>query len=121
MKHAMMIDSPQALMRSRYEAFVREDWKYIADTSVHQTIEELSSSPHLTWLKLDVLKAYENIVEFKAYYKYKDTLEVLHEKSTFIQVDNVWKYKDGELYPSGILSNEACPCGSGKKFKKCCK
>ena len=116
----MNIDTPEKLMRSRYEAFVNEDWQYIADTSLHQTVEELSDSAPVTWLKLDVVKSYDNIVEFKAYYKIDKTIEVLHEKSTFIQVDNVWKYKDGTLYPSKILSNEPCPCGSGKKFKKCC-
>ena len=115
-----MINTPQELMRSRYDAFVREDWQYIADTSLHQTIEELSNSVTITWLKLDVLKAYDNIVEFKAYYKLDEVIEVLHEKSTFVQVDNVWKYQDGELFTSKIHKNEACPCGSGKKYKRCC-
>ena len=108
-------------MRSRYDAFAREDWNYIAETSLHQSVEELSASPSLTWLKLEVLQAYENIVEFKAYYKLHQGIEVLHEKSTFIKVDDTWKYQDGELYPSQILSNEPCPCGSAKKYKKCCK
>ena len=117
----MNITTPEELMRSRYDVFSREDWKYIADTSLHQTVEELSSSPHITWLKLDVLQTYDNIVEFKAYYKVNKTIEVLHEKSTFVLSDNAWKYQDGELYPSQILSNEPCPCGSAKKYKKCCK
>lgn len=116
----MKINTPEELMRSRYEAFVKEDWQYIADTSMHQSIEELSDSGPITWLKLEVLKSYENIVEFKAYYKIDDTIEVLHEKSTFIKVNDIWKYQDGVLYPSKILSKEECPCGSGKKFKKCC-
>lgn len=116
----MQNNTPEKLMRSRYDAFVKEDWQYIADTSLHQTIEELSNSEPITWLKLEVLKAYDDIVEFKAYYKLNDTVELLHEKSTFIQVDGSWKYQDGILYPSKILSNEVCPCGSGKKFKKCC-
>lgn len=117
----MNINTPEALMRSRYDAFCRQDWKYIAETSLHQTEEELSSSPSPTWLKLDVLNAYDNIVEFKAYYKLGREIEVLHEKSTFVKINDTWKYKDGELYPSKILSNEPCPCGSAKKYKKCCK
>ncbi|MFT5661083.1 MAG: SEC-C motif-containing protein [Sulfurimonas sp.] len=116
----MNVNTPEELMRSRYDAFIREDWQYIANTSINQTIEELSTSPSLTWLKLDVIKAYDNVVEFKAYYKHENIIEVLHEKSTFIRVDNVWKYQDGTLYPSKINSNDLCPCGSGKKFKKCC-
>jgi len=115
----MDMHTPEKLMRSRYDAFVREDWQYIVDTSLYQTLQELSTSPSLSWIKLDVLKAYENIVEFKAYYKHENTMEVLHEKSTFIKVDNIWKYQGGILYPSQINSNELCPCGSGKKFKRC--
>ena len=41
-------------------------------------------------------------------------------KSSFIKEDGTWKYLDGELYNSKIERNESCPCGSGKKFKKCC-
>lgn len=118
-KTTMDINTPEKLMRSRYEAFVREDWQYIANTSINQTIEELSTSPSLTWLKLDVLKAYDNIVEFKAYYIQGQDIEVLHEKSTFIKLGNVWKYQGGTLYPCKIHSNELCPCGSKKKFKRC--
>lgn len=112
--------NPQELMRSRYEAFVREDWKYIANTSTKQTVEDLQVSPPMEWLKLDVLDSYENIVEFKAYYRVKNKIEVLHEKSFFVQIDGIWKYEDGVLYNSKIQRNENCPCGSGKKFKKCC-
>lgn len=117
----MKIDTPEKLMRSRYDAFVKEDWKYIAETSLHQTLEELSSSTPVTWIKLEVLKAYDDIVEFKAYYKVNEKIELLHERSNFVKINNEWKYKDGTLFPTEILSNDPCPCGSGKKFKKCCK
>lgn len=112
--------TPKDLMISRYDAFVREDWKYIAQTSIHQTEKELQHSPPMQWLKLEVINDYDNFVEFKAYYKINNTLEVLHEKSTFIQVNSEWKYQDGKLFTSKILRNEPCPCGSSKKFKKCC-
>ncbi len=112
--------NPEELMRSRYDAFVKEDWAYIAKTSISQTIGELSHSSPIQWLKLDVIDAYDDIVEFKAYYKENDKIYVLHEKSKFIKDDGMWKYKDGELYNSKIERNETCPCGSGKKFKKCC-
>lgn len=116
----MIINTPEELMRSRYDAFVKKDWQYIADTSVNQTLEDLSESSPISWLKLDVINAYADVVEFKAFYKINDKIEVLHEKSNFIKVDGKWKYKDGELYESKISRNEECPCGSGKKYKKCC-
>ena len=112
--------TPKELMISRYEAFVKKDWAYLVTTSTHQTLEELSSPTTIEWLKLEVLDAYDDIVEFKAYFRDNASLGVLHEKSKFVQVDGEWKYDDGELFNSKIERNEPCPCGSGKKFKKCC-
>ena len=112
--------NPKELMMSRYEAFVKEDWNYLVETSLHQTFEELNHPTTIEWLKLDIIKVHNDTVEFKAYYKDKEQVQVLHEKSNFVLVDGVWKYKDGELYNSKIQRNEPCPCGSRKKFKKCC-
>ena len=112
--------SPKELMKSRYDAFVRQDWNYLVKTSTNQTLEELSGASNIKWLKLNIINSYDNIVEFKAYYKENNKTDVLHEKSTFIQENGMWKYQDGELYNSKIERNEPCPCGSGKKFKRCC-
>ena len=112
--------SPKELMISRYEAFVRKDWEYLSKTAINQSVEELSQPSNIEWLKLDVLDAYDNIVEFKAYYREYGEMGVLHEKSSFVKIDDAWKYQDGELFSSKIERNESCPCGSGKKFKKCC-
>ncbi len=115
---------PEELMRSRYTAYVLGHGRYLVDSCVNRyeedvrLIEEFSNS--VQWFKLDVLNSFQNKVEFKAYYKDKDGIKVLHEKSSFVEEDGVWKYKDGELYNSKVQRNENCPCGSGKKFKKCC-
>ncbi|MBN2815700.1 MAG: SEC-C domain-containing protein [Campylobacterales bacterium] len=118
--------TPEELMRSRYSAYVRGDAKYLLFTTVKENryeddlelIEEFATK--VEWLKLDVLNAIEDTVEFKAYYKDVQSIQLLHEKSNFIKEDGLWKYKDGELYKTKIERNEACPCGSGKKYKKCC-
>ena len=115
--------TPKELMISRYEAFVKEDWVYIAKTSINQTLEELRASTPIEWLKLDVVDAYDDIVEFKAYYRdsfENSKIHLFHEKSQFVKIDNEWKYLDGTLYKTSIQRNEICPCGSGKKYKKCC-
>lgn len=114
------MQTPKELMQSRYEAFASRDWSYLVRTSTHQTLEELQDSPPIEWLKLEVINAFKNIVEFKAYYKMNEKIELLHEKSTFIEVDGDWKYHSGELLNTQISKNESCPCGSGKKFKRCC-
>jgi len=112
--------TPKELMISRYEAFVKKDWDYLAATSTTQTKEELASMPELEWLQLKIIDAYDTTVEFKAYYKENGKVGLLHEKSYFIQQNGQWKYKDGELFNTKIQRNEPCPCKSGKKFKQCC-
>ncbi|MDA7817596.1 YchJ family metal-binding protein [Sulfurimonas sp.] len=120
------ISTPEELMRSRYDAYVRGDGLYLVNSAIKDSrysddielIQEFSQN--VEWLKLDVLDTYENFVEFKAYYREGEIIKVLHEKSRFVQEDGEWLYADGELYNSKVERNEACPCGSGKKYKKCC-
>ncbi len=124
--HKREAKTPEELMRSRYSAYVKGDVAYLLESSLNENrdpneaklIEEFASS--VVWLKLDIVNAEDDIVEFKAYYKENGKIQLLHEKSHFVQVDGVWNYKDGELYNSKIERNEPCPCGSGKKYKKCC-
>ena len=120
MKKDLRDMTPQELMISRYEAFKRRDWDYLVKTSTDQTVPQLQESASIEWLKLDIIDAYENFVEFKAYYRENGALHLLHEKSSFIEENGYWKYSDGILYNSKIQRNEICPCGSGKKYKKCC-
>lgn len=113
-------------MRSRYSAYCRADAKYLLFSCAKESqypqdseaIEEFASQ--VEWLKLDVLEAEGERVEFKAYYRDKEGIKLLHEKSNFVKESGIWKYRDGELYNSKIERNELCPCGSGKKYKKCC-
>ena len=118
--------TPEELMRSRYSAYAKGDGRYLVLSAIKENryeddaelIEQFAKS--VDWLKLDVLNAIGDEVEFKAYYKDQQSVKVLHEKSVFVKEDGVWRYKDGELYASKVQRNESCPCGSGKKFKKCC-
>jgi len=113
--------TPEALMRSRYEAFVRRDWEYLAKTATNQTVAELSTTPPLEWLKLEVVDAVDTMVEFKAYYRDGKRVELLHERSYFIlDQEGNWKYDHGDIISTKIQRNEPCPCGSNKKFKRCC-
>ena len=66
-------------------------------------------------------------VEFKAAFLTEDGSQTHHELSYFRKQDEVWYYSDS-TNPSRTLvrespkvgRNEPCPCGSGKKYKKCC-
>ena len=114
------ITSPEMLMRSRYEAFVRMDGEYLARTTTQEISSDMSAFKNIQWLKLDVLDAVGDEVEFKAFYREHGGIYVLHERSKFVQVDGKWLYESGELFNTKIERNEACPCGSGRKYKKCC-
>jgi len=110
-------------MRSRYSAFMLGEIEYLifSDTSSSQKdypeIEAFSKG--VEWIGLEILDAHDDMVEFQAYYNLATSTKVLHEKSHFVEVDGVWKYESGEMLPSKIERNAPCPCGSGKKFKRC--
>jgi SEC-C motif-containing protein len=118
--------TPQELMRSRYSAFATNNASYIMKTTAKENryeedlelIEEFAAS--VIWLKLDVVRAKDDFVEFKAYYRDLDGIKLQHEKSIFTQENGMWFYKNGELFNSKIERKEPCPCSSGKKYKKCC-
>ncbi len=86
-----------------------------------------------TWTKLEIIDApavakhsKEGIVEFKAYSTFKGEPQVLHERSKFLKEDGQWFYVAGQHKNPVITTsekigrNDVCPCGSGKKYKKCC-
>jgi len=66
------------------------------------------------------------VIEFKAKSILQNKIWNLHEISHFVKEKDQWLYVDGDLLESPpaitnkIGRNEPCPCGSGKKFKKCC-
>lgn len=139
---------PEQLMRSRYSAHVLGLVDYVVATyhpscEAEQYREAIAESVNSQWLGLEVINSeiatdVEGYVEFKAFYQEGDDQYCLHERSRFLKevVDGSpqWFYIDGEYpeppaveesKPSPVVSdkvgrNDPCPCGSGKKFKKCC-
>jgi len=114
------LKTPEDLMKSRYEAYVRMDGEYLAKTTTQDISSDMSAYTEIEWLRLDVIEAVGDEVEFKAYYRQNEKIYLLHERSTFIKKDGVWLYDSGELFSTKIQRNEQCPCGSGRKYKKCC-
>lgn len=95
----------EALMRSRYSAYCLHNADYLLATThittrkFHNKKDILAWSTQNTWLKLEVLIAFENVVEFKAYFM-DDKLEshCHHEKSTFKKQGEQWYYVDGKFF-----------------------
>lgn len=93
----------EALMRSRYSAYVVQNADYLWVTTAPKERRHHSKSAMLEWsrsnqwIKLEVLNTTETTVEFKAYY-IDNNLEgqIHHEKSNFIKQRDSWFYVDGE-------------------------
>ncbi len=111
--------TPEQLMRSRYCAFTKSNISYLNSTSLSdEKIKNLDKN--IKWIKLNIINSIDNTVEFKAYYHNGEKVQLLHEKSRFTKQNTKWLYADGELFNTKIKRNENCPCGSDKKFKRCC-
>jgi SEC-C motif-containing protein len=119
-------------MRSRYCAFVLGNSNYLLQTWHADTRPaQLVLSPDVSWFGLEIVaieageaQDSEGRVEFMAKFNGHDRLQYLHERSRFVREDGRWFYVDGESVPQAkapkIGRNEPCPCGSGKKYKRCC-
>lgn len=124
--------TPEALMRSRYCAFVLADAQYLLATwhpGNRPAGLELHDQPH--WQRLEVLGAGQSAdglsgwVEFAAHYRDSAGGGCLRERSRFLKVEGCWLYQDGTRSAAVKAAarpgrNEPCPCGSGRKFKHCC-
>ncbi len=126
---AVAENAPQ-LMRSRYSAHVVGDGGYLAATW-HPDFRpsEVAPYPALRWLGLEILASDERgdraCVEFEARLLNGGRVDALHERSEFVREGGRWYYTRGEILPPTFTPwkpgrNEACPCGSGRKYKRCC-
>ncbi len=129
----------EALMRSRYSAYVKEAFQYVYDsyhsnTKQHFTLASIEEqSGNISWLGLTIngvkngkVNDKNGTVNFTARYEMDGKTQNLIEKSYFTKEKNRWYYINGETQftttaQSGKVGrNDPCLCGSGKKHKKCC-
>lgn len=128
----------EQLMRSRYAAFATGAVSYLHDTLSEEArqdydpahVEEWARTSE--WLGLDIRSTEagkesdeDGWVEFVARFSYEGQERAHHESSYFIRRDGQWFYHAGNLGPrprrvEKVGRNDPCPCGSGKKYKKCC-
>lgn len=118
-----------ALMRSRYTAYTLADINYIMKTMRGAALEKFDYSSAKQWaesVKWEGLRVIRSIqkseqiafVEFIAYFYSHDQTRVIYEMSEFHLMQGRWFYTSG-VQPK-LHRNSCCPCGSGKKSKKCC-
>jgi Uncharacterized protein conserved in bacteria len=122
--------NPSHLMRSRYCAFVMKNADYLVKTwhptcqadAFRQDIER--GFAHTQWLGLTIFAteegntSAEGFVSFIARFHEHNKNGAIIERSRFLKENGQWYYIDGTRPVIG--RNDPCPCGSGKKFKKCC-
>ena len=132
----------EALMRSRYSAHCNGMFDYL-HSSTHPKArnevdwDELKKwSESVTWEGLEIVDTdqggegdQQGVVTFAASFSCEGTSQEHREHSFFQRDENGhWLYVDGEMEKPEpvrrespkIGRNEPCPCGSGKKYKKCC-
>lgn len=93
----------EALMRSRYCAFVTAEIEYLGATThvstrkFHKKFDVLAWAKNNQWLKLEIIETSETTVTFNAYYLDKNLKARVHnEHSNFILENGIWFYVDGE-------------------------
>ena len=129
--------SPEALMRSRYTAFCRDEMDYLQNSLVEEHRAEFKAedvrrwNKETDWLDLEILETATDgdtgMVRFRVGFRHKGGTQSLTERSRFVRREGRWYYLEGEYETETVRHespkvgrNDPCPCGSGKKFKKCC-
>ncbi len=130
----------EELMRARYSAYVTGNIDFIESTHSPEKRDNLDVegtrqwSSDSEWLGLEIIETTkggphdtEGTVEFKALYSQNEISNEHHELSTFKKIEEKWYFDQGEIIPATVVRegkkigrNDPCPCGSGKKYKKCC-
>ena len=134
-------ETAEQLLRSRYSAHVKAEIDYIYHTThsnqrSNVNREQVAAwSKGAQWLGLEILDSTNGLagdesgtIEFVARYREKDKKVEHREIAEFKKEDGLWRFSDGQApKPTQVIRkgpkvgrNDPCPCGSGKKFKKCC-
>lgn len=99
--------TPEALMRSRYTAYVLKNVKYIISTMRGKALKKFNKhstqdwSDDVKWEKLTVLSTEMKaprlgIVTFEAHYNVKGVAGCIYEKSEFQKIGPQWFYVNGK-------------------------
>ncbi len=83
-------------------------------------IEEMEEDTHVS-LAFDKEKLYKNMVDAKADWLYElPQWEEIFDEETRTRLYKEQKNANTVIKGTKIYPNDPCPCGSGKKYKKCC-
>lgn len=128
-------------MRSRYTAYALEEIDYLKETLTPAQQEDFSADDTRKWARESTWNGLEirNVeaggeaddhgkVEFAAHFTAQGKKQTHFEIALFEKNDGQWRYSGMEEVEGQTVRretpkigrNDPCPCGSGKKYKKCC-
>ena len=126
-------------MRARYSAFAAGAMEFVVATTHSSTRGEVNLADITEWSEtsiwngLEILESKDlgndkAVVSFAAQFTQQGKEQNHREKSQFEREDGKWRFVTGEQLKNPTVRyetpragrNDPCPCGSGKKFKKCC-
>jgi SEC-C motif-containing protein len=129
------------LMASRYVAYATGAIDYLIDTHDPKTRSDADRKATADWSRRAAFHGLTLLggerggpeddtgtVEFIARYTIEGVEHTHHELSEFRRVEGRWYFVNGEKVANEPMRraspkvgrNDPCPCGSGKKYKKCC-
>ncbi len=133
-------ETAEALMRSRYTAFATGNVDYIIETHDPERRGDIDEGSTADWAKNSEWLGFElvsseaggesdnaGVIEFVARYKVKGVTINHRERAVFRKAGDRWVFVDGQIKNGPpvrrneprVGRNEPCPCGSGKKYKRC--
>jgi len=131
-------ETAEELMRARYSAFATQAIDFIVTSTHSRTRHEIDLtfirewSETSTWQRLEILEVKqvnENkaFVSFEAQFSQNGEDHRHREKSVFERENGQWRFVTGDELKNPTVRyetprpgrNDPCPCGSGKKYKKC--
>ncbi len=133
-------ETAEQLMRARYTAYTQIRMDFIEQTHDPKTSQDIDMQGSREWAQttnwdgLEIIETAQGgvddevgTVEFKATFLTEEGPQIHHELSQFHKRDGVWYYSDSSQPSQTVVRaspkvgrNDPCPCGSGKKYKKCC-
>jgi SEC-C motif domain protein len=132
----------EALMRSRYTAYVKRNYAHLKRSLSADQREDFSEkdarewAEAAQWMGLEITgteaggpEDSEGMVDFIARFRMEGQERAHVEKARFAREEGAWVYA-GTIEPETAAApirreapkvgrNDPCPCGSGKKYKKC--
>jgi SEC-C motif-containing protein len=127
------------MMRARYSAHVKVEMDFLFNSTHPDHRQGYDQEATKVWAEqsqwhgIDIVSTSlggpqdeRGEVEFIAHFRDKSGLRSHHERAQFERLDGGWLFTTGIMVKAKPLTvnkvgrNDACICGSGLKYKKCC-